>query len=110
MEYKATPRPWRIDKNDTPPRPHPASGKSIRGADNWRVAESYETFGTNDAALIVRAVNSYEAHRALVEAAQNAIEWCGSQNGEIEACEEALAAISADLTKALAAVEAAEKA
>jgi len=104
MKNKATPRPWRIREDSIGwPSVVNFSGTMILGN-----VVGYSTGEARDNAnLIVRAVNSYDAHQALVKAAQLA------KDQLVVLASLGKYAIHGDalqrLTEALAAVEAAEK-
>lgn len=66
---RATPRPWRVGEGS----PDIPSQATIR-TDGWDVVHCFGEQSEANASLIVRAVNAYDAHRALVEAAKESLE------------------------------------
>lgn len=114
MEDNPVPRPWKIGVKG-PLVGGNGIGVEIQDAERHTVVsccrandlpEAWSS-AERDAALIVRAVNSYEAHRKLAEETSYALSICKSHDGEGMTD---YGHIAARLRAALAAVEAAEKA
>jgi hypothetical protein len=106
---EATKRPWHVNAI-TDGR---IVGSFLTKADKYQINGTNNTIATvyhpADAAIIVAAVNSYDAHRTLVDAAGKALSVAEIDADDGELALQALPEIRAALRAALAAVEAAEK-